>query len=420
MANRFISSIRSFFRASSPSAAAGATTARNILPPSIEDLTSVSAPEKVAAVYSCVRLISESIAKIPLEYKRYSSVFKCYRADFRDPLYNILTLRPNVKQTAFDLIRAAVADMYMEGNACIYIRRNALGEPQELVLLSGVTYDKANNTYYVMDPVNNITGEVPASDIIHLRNFGFADGLEGMSTVRQAARILGISAAADQEIGSLFATGGRVQGFLSGAGVGGTAWGDQLTDELTELRDDFVRRLRNGEKLLVLPGEIKFNNMTMTPTDVQLLENKKFTVKEIGRFFRVHPSLLYEEGGGSTYNTAEMVSVAFLNDTLGPLLTQIEQEFMAKLVRPDGVAGHRIEFYREALFNTDFSTKANYIKTTIETGVKTVNEWRRTEGRSAVEGGDEPLISANVVTLKSRVAEQPVEPITEPKPNNNE
>jgi HK97 family phage portal protein len=158
---------------------------------------------------------------------------------------------------------------------------------------------------------------------------------------------------------------------------------------------------------------MKFTPFTMTPADVQLLDNKKFTVKEIGRFFRVPPSMLYEDGG-STYSNAEMDSVLFLNGALSPLLRQIELELSSKLIADEERGYYKIQFDREALYTTDLTTKANYMKATIESGVRTVNEWRKAEGFPALVGGDEAVVSANLVTLKSRINEGQQEGNTQP------
>ena len=123
--------------------------------------------------------------------------------------------------------------------------------------------------------------------------------------------------------------------------------------------------------------------------------------------------MLYEDGG-STYSNAEMDSVLFLNGALSPLLRQIELELSAKLIADEERGYYKIQFDREALYTTDLTTKANYMKATIESGVRTVNEWRKVEGFPALVGGDEAVVSANLVTLKSRINEGQQEGNTQP------
>lgn len=367
--------------------------------------------EKVAAVYSCEKLIAESIAKIPLELKRYNSVGRYYVRDVKNPLFDVLATRPNARMTAYDLLRGTVMNMLNYGNAYLFPVRDAVGNVVELYLLEGVAYDRYANAYTVNDNTNGIYGVYRADRIIHLRNLG-SDAYLGESTIRIAARTIGISTDADNELSRLFSTGSRYRGILTGnpsvMGVGAAQ-----RNQLSEVRDKLTADLANGETIVYIPGDMRFSTLSMTPTDVQLLDNKKFTVKEIGRFFRVPPSMLYEDGG-STYSNAEMDSVLFLNGALSPLLRQIELELSAKLIGDEERGYYRIQFDREALYTTDLTTKANYMKATIESGVRTVNEWRKAEGFPALVGGDEAVVSANLVTLKSRINEGKQEGNTQP------
>lgn len=367
--------------------------------------------EKVAAVYSCEKLIAESIAKIPLELKRYNGVGRYYVRDVKNPLFDVLATRPNARMTAYDLLRGTVMNMLNYGNAYLFPVRDAVGNVVELYLLEGVAYDRYSNTYTVNDNTNGIYGVYTADRIIHLRNLG-SDAYLGESTIRIAARTIGISTDADNELAQLFSTGSRYRGILTGnpsvLGVGAAQ-----KNQLEKVRDDLKTDLANGETIVYIPGDMRFSTLSMTPTDVQLLDNKKFTVKEIGRFFRVPPSMLYEDGG-STYSNAEMDSVLFLNGALSPLLRQIELELSAKLIGDEERGYYRIQFDREALYTTDLTTKANYMKATIESGVRTVNEWRKAEGFPALVGGDEAVVSANLVTLKSRINEGQQEGNTQP------
>lgn len=367
--------------------------------------------EKVAAVYSCEKLIAESIAKIPLELKRYNGVGRYYVRDVKNPLFDVLATRPNARMTAYDLLRGTVMNMLNYGNAYLFPVRDAAGYVVELYLLEGVAYDRYSNTYTVNDPTNGVNGVYSADHIIHLRNLG-CDAYLGESTIRIAARTIGISTDADNELSRLFSSGSRYRGILTGnpsvMGVGAAQ-----RNQLSEVRDKLTADLANGETIVYIPGDMRFSTLSMTPTDVQLLDNKKFTVKEIGRFFRVPPSMLYEDGG-STYSNAEMDSVLFLNGALSPLLRQIELELSAKLIGDEERGYYRIQFDREALYTTDLTTKANYMKATIESGVRTVNEWRKSEGFPALVGGDEAVVSANLVTLKSRINEGQQEGNTQP------
>lgn len=362
--------------------------------------------EKVAAVYSCVKLISESVARIPLEVKVYDARGKYFRNAYEDNLYQLLAERPNSRQTSFELMRSVVVRMLVDGNAYLLPRRDHLGNIEEILLVRGVGYDAKTNLYRVCDKVLGIDEVFAADEIVHLRNLGLTDDLTGLSTLAQASHVIGISKSADNELSNLFQNGSRYRGFLTGniGGDAGFSWGAQGDDALKEMRDNIRKDVANGEHIMWLPEGMDFKALSMTPQDVQLLENKKFSVKEIGRYFRVHPSMLYEDGG-SSYSNAEMDSVLFLNNTLWPILRQIEQELACKLLAPGERKYVRIKYDKDAMYTTDLSTKAKYMTDTIANGVYTINDWRHREGNPPVEGGDEAMCSANLVTVASRVAE---------------
>lgn len=361
---------------------------------------------KVSAVYSCVKLISESVAKLPLLLDRWNGAQGYYCADTESPLYTLLRYKPNRSMTIFDFLRSAISGILLNGNAYIYPLYGAGGDVVALILLSpySVSYEPITDRYHINDAANGIYDVCDSYRIIHLRNVGVDGGRTGLSTIALAARTLNISVSADNETISLFKDGGRQKGIISGEnGIQG--FGGMQEKQLDVVRKRVETELSGGRNIVTLPGTMKFTPFSMTPADVQMLSNKEFTVKEIGRFFRVNPSMLYEGTGGGSYSNAEMDQVTFLNQTLSPFLVQLETELLTKLLPRSLWGKSRIHFDREPMYTTDLTTQSNYIKNTIESGVKTVNEWRRELGRAPVEGGDTPMMSANVVTMKSRINE---------------
>jgi HK97 family phage portal protein len=131
----------------------------------------------------------------------------------------------------------------------------------------------------------------------------------------------------------------------------------------------------------------------MTAADMQFLESRKFTVLEICRFFGVHPSFVFGDTA-TNYKSAEMANVAFLSNTLAPILRQIELEIARKLL-PIG-SSERIRFDREELYATDLESRMAYIEKRIQTGTLTPNEARTAMGMQPIEGGDVMMISANL------------------------
>ena len=178
----------------------------------------VTGPEmamKLATVYRCVSILSGSIASLPLQLLRKRN--GVFMVDEDNPVNYLLSLCPNGRQSAFEMIRNAVIMMINQGNAYIYpVWRG--GELQSLVLLSpgSVSYDKLLNIYLVNDPVNNIYETLDPDEIIHLRNLSLDGGYTGVSTIRYAASTMNISASANYQSERNFRPGNTYKGFISG------------------------------------------------------------------------------------------------------------------------------------------------------------------------------------------------------------
>ena len=133
---------------------------------------------------------------------------------------------------------------------------------------------------------------------------------------------------------------------------------------------------------------------------MQFLESRKFTVREICRFFGVHPSYVFDDTS-TNYKSAEMSNVAFLSSTLNPILKRIEAEFTRKLIPRSLCCKRKFLFDRKGIYSLDLTTLANYQAKTIQNGIYTVNDWRRIENQPEVEGGDTVYMSTNLAPLGS-------------------
>lgn len=370
--------------------------------------TASDASMKVSAVYSAVKLISEGVARLALTLQRYNISRGRYTDYYDSPLYVALRVKPNAEQTSYVMWRSAIQQMLLRGNAYLLPERNATGEVVALTLLSpdSCTYDPYTKIYTINDALNGIVRTCRAHEIVHLQNVGLDGGHVGISTVQMAAQALGILRLSDQNTASTLSNGGRMRGLLTGnSGVGASTFGDASTKQLRDVSDMVERDIRDGRTVVPVPADMKFQTISLSPADAKVLESKQVTIRDIARFFRVHPDLLYE-GSNNTYKAAEVPNVMFLTQTLEPLLVMIETELLTKLVSKEFWGRRRIRFDREALYITDLQTEGDYFGKMLQTGVYTVNELRAKKGQAPVPGGDVPLVSANLKGLDVLLAEQ--------------
>ena len=355
-------------------------------------------PLNIGAVYRCVEILSNGVATLPLLYlKERNGVF---RTDTDARLHYLLAVQPNENTGAFDFWAQVVRYMLLHGNAYIVPQYDAASmDISRLILCSpgSVAHDTLNDTYTVTDTVNGLTGTYTEDEIIHIKNYT-RDGKHGLSTLAFARSAVGIAKAGDQETLNRFANGGNVRGIVSNdTSVRG--FGEYQDNELKKTATDLDERFRTGARIVSLPGQVQFSALSINSTDMQFLETRKFTVREICRFFNVPPQLVYDTTA-ENYKTAEMANVAFLSNSLNPILRKIEVELLRKLV-PFALYGKRkIQFDRRSLYACDLDSKVKYQAQTIAAGIYTVNEWRKEENRQPVEGGDTVLISANLRKLQ--------------------
>mgnify|MGYP002752897980 FL=1 len=373
-------------------------TIRNINEP----VSMIIGPEtamKLATYYRCVSILSGSIASLPMQLKRKKN--GVFMVDEGNPLNYLLSVRPNSRQTASEMIRNAVIQMVNAGNAYIY--PEWIGEElYSLILLSpgSVSYDKMLNIYMVNDPVNSIYVTLDCDEIIHLRNMSLDGGYTGESTIRYASKILGIAASANNQSEYNFQPGNTYKGFISGDAESTVkGYKEYKESQLEDIASRFREELRKGETITYLPGQTKFNPLSMSPADIQLMEQNKFSVLDICRFLGVHPDKAFA-GQSQNYKASEMSQVQYMTDTLQPMLRQISNEFYVKLISKGLYSKYRIEFDLDAFYQTDIETMTMHMEKCIQYGIYTVNEYRAKKGLPPVSGGNEPMISCNVTPLK--------------------
>lgn len=351
----------------------------------------------IATVYRCVQLLSDSVATLTLEVLKWKD--GRFQADTNSPLDYLLRVQPMPEMSIFDFWSFAVRQMLLQGNAYI-VPRYVAGELTDLVLCSNnsVTHDTLNEIYTICDQYNGVYGTFRESEVIHLY-LHTSDGKEGESVLMHARRVAGIAMAGDTETANRFTNGGNVRGLVSNdkSAIG---FGEYQDSELEKTAQDIDGRFSAGEHIVSLPGQVDFKQISLSSTDMQFLESRKFTVREICRFFGVQPSFVFDDTSNN-YKSAEMANITFLSMTLDPILKRIEAEFNRKLISPTQYTKRRFKFDRRGIYSLDLQSLADYQKKTIEAGIYTINDWRRQENLPEVPGGDVVHVSTNLAPLGS-------------------
>ena len=362
------------------------------------DVRSSGQGMRIATVYSCMKLLSDSVASLPLEVsRRRGGIY--VPEDTR--LAWLLGVQPNEDMSAFDFWSQAVQYTALLGNAYIVpVRSHSGGEIERFLLPhpACVAYDSIHGTYYVNDTQSGYCDTLLNPDIIHIRNTSF-DGLEGIGLIAWARQTLSITATGDEETRQRFATGGNVRGMVTNEPSPMDGFGEYADKQLDMLASQTDLFFRSGRRIIAMPGGSKLDIFSATSADMQFLETRKFSVLEICRFFRVPPSFIFADTSGN-YKSAENAVLDLRQNAINPLLRRIENELTRKLLGESDFRRRRIQFDRSALSACDTDAQMKYASSRIQCGINTINEARLSHNKPAVADGDMVLVSANLKTIR--------------------
>ena len=365
-----------------------------------DDVYSSSLALKISTAYRCIDILSKGVASIPL---RLLVDKGGWYAEASHRLNYMLKVRPNHRMSAYDMMRGIIVQCLTTGNAYIYPRVDpidGMAYALELLAPGTVAYDEVSDRYSIADPYCKIYGVFESSEIMHIRNMGInGGGCLGESTISYASRVLAISANADLEQVRSFKSGGLLKGFVTGGGQS-LGFGSLQKEQLKDIADSVQEQLDGGGNIFSVPGEGKFQQLSLSPKDIELLGSKQLNVLEICRFFGVHPDKAFAMASAN-YKSSEMGQLDYITDSLQPWMRQREMEANYKLLGERHYPQYKIEFDIDGLLLTDLSTRADYMTKTLAAGVMTINAWRRQIGQPTFEGGDTPLVSANLCPINS-------------------
>jgi HK97 family phage portal protein len=365
----------------------------------------------LSTVWACVNLLAGTIASLPL---------MVYRTDVQGrrtvarghPLYRVLHDSPNYDQTAVDFWEFANASIELWGNAYARVERS-VGQVSGLYpvapgLVSVRRLDNGDLEYRWTE--NGKSYVETDATMLHIRGFG-GNPLGGMSTLHFGRNAFSLARAIDRSAGGMFKNGLRPSGVLTFE-----KWlsSEQRTLTKTELAEQFLGAANSGRPL-VLEGGTKWEQLTISPEDAQMLESRGFSVEEICRIFGVPPFMVGHTQKVTSFGSGlEQQVLGFQKFTLRRRLKRIEQALEKQLLRPeDRAAGITIEFNLEGLLRGDSAARASFYQSGLTNGWMTINEVRALENMPPVTGGDVPRMQMQNVPITEAGQQQQLPPPNE-------
>ena len=361
-----------------------------------ENITSESAL-RLAAVWACVRLISETIGSLPLGvYQRVGSG-KRYAPEH--PLHAILHDSPNPDSTSSVMWEAFVTAMLLPGNGfCekLTIGSRIVGlrflDPAKLYVTK--TYPTGARRYFYTY-ADGVQREIPREKIWRVPGFT-TDGDWGVSSIYYGCNVFGAAQAADTAAAKTFE-----KGLMPTTAY---EYPEKLRADQREQAREYIlgqSGAANSGKPIILEGGMKAHNLGINPRDAQLLEARMYSREEICSWFRVPPWMVgYGEKSTAWGTGMEQQMIAFLQFVLAPWLRRIEQFINKDLLTPaDRARGYYAKFSVEGLLRADSKSRAEFYDKMIKAAVMTPDQARELEEWDAMGGNAGKLIVNSATTL---------------------
>ena len=358
---------------------------------------------QITAVYSCVRILSEAIASLPLHLYKYTDTGTAKATDHL--LYFLLHDEPNKEMTSFVFRETLMTHLLLWGNAYAQIIRNGKGEVLALYPLMpdrmNVDRDESGNIVYEYmvsqedAPINSgSTVKLSPHEVLHIPGLGF-DGTIGYSPIAMAKNAIGLAIATEEYGSKFFANGATPSGILEFPGT---------VKEPERVRESWNKGFggENKHKVAILEQGMKYTPISISPNEAQFLETRKFQIDEIARIFRVPPHMIGDLEK-SSFSNIEQQSLEFVKYTLDPWVVRWEQSIKRTLLLSDEKGVYFAKFNVDGLLRGDYQSRMNGYATARQNGWMSANDIRSLEQQDLIpdeEGGNLYLINGNMLPLK--------------------
>ena len=359
---------------------------------------------QMTAVYSCVRILAEAVAGLPLHLYKYTASGGKEKALFH-PLYFLLHDEPNPEMSSFVFRETLMTHLLLWGNAYAQIIRNGKGEVIALYPLMPnrmrVDRDTKGELYYSYTrysdeapAINGMTVTLRPSDVLHIPGLGF-DGLVGYSPIAMAKNAIGLAMATEEYGAKFFANGAAPGGVLEHPG---TIKDPQKVKESWNMA---YQGSSNAHRVAVLEEGMKYQPIGISPEQAQFLETRKFQINEIARIFRVPPHMVGDLEK-SSFSNIEQQSLEFVKYTLDPWVIRWEQAISRSLLRTDEKKLLFAKFNVDGLLRGDYASRMNGYAIGIQNGFMCPNDARALEDMDLIPdelGGNKFLCNGSMVDL---------------------
>jgi HK97 family phage portal protein len=389
---------KSFWRSWFGSGAIAEKTGEQYSPPGVAlvEGTSNIGPDgalQISPVWACVDRRATTVASLPFfAYMNDANGQKTLARNSR--LYMLLHDSPNRRMTPFEFWRAMMMNYDLRGAAYARIDRAPDGEavalwPMPSDQVQAHVLEDGSMVYEYR--VGNDVAVLSEDNVLVLKNLG--NGTTGLAKLEFMRATTDELAKAQTSASKIFGNGGKPTGTL------------MIDKVLTPEQRDQVKKAFAGlaegstSRLMLLEHAMKYEQLSISPEDQQLLETRQFGVEEICRWFDVPPVLIHHSNVTTWGSGIEQIVDGFHKLSIRPMLVAIEQAVRKRVMTPRQRATMSIEFSHDALLRGNAKDRAELYAKNVQNGIMTRNEARQLENLPPDPNGNDLTAQTNLVPL---------------------
>lgn len=341
---------------------------------------------KIGALYQGINIIGDTIASMPVYLYRDNEGFT--EVFHSDPRSRVMSNMANETLSSFNMKKALIKDMILHGNAYAKIEQSKSEVKLYYLPTDVITPKKDSSGYYyeIQSYSTDVNGEkypaevVDDADMLVLIRNNKYNSVTGVGLLEYAKDILGLSIEESEYMLNLFRNGLSAKALLTSK----TPFKREIKEQLKRDLREFYSGSANAGKMMVLEGDIGVTNLSLSPADIKLIENKHFTISEISRFLNIQKHLLNLDRQQGTYSNITSERMMLLQNTLMPYVTMIESAMNAKLLTPQEIEqGYYFAFDTSEMLRLTPQDQAQFMTNLYKEGIVNLEEVRTTLGLGA-------------------------------------
>lgn len=352
----------------------------------------------INTVYAAIRLISDTISTLPMDtYVRRQGE----RVPYRPRPAWVDNPEPDLSVQRSDHYQSLLVSLLVDGNSFTRVlRRPDTSDVVALTVLDPRRVTVRRNGKGVIEfAIDNGAYVLGESEVIHITELRRPGALRGTSRIAELRETFGLSKALDTFASTFFSSGSLASGVIE---VPQEITADQA-QALQSAWEKGHKGLKRSHRPGILSGGATWKQTSIDPDESQLLSSREFSVEEVCRAFRIPPHLLQStRPGAMAYASVEANSQQFTQYTLLPYVKKIEDAYSRYLLPSDVF----LRMNMDGLLRPSLADRYSAYSQGIQAGFLSLNDIRRTEDMTRVEGGDVYRVSlANIDLAASELVE---------------